>query len=113
MATKATSKLKLSGMPGELVLSSIGSGGNTAAKSGADSDKDSGKHSIVHKLVVNGQEVDILFRIETTARGLFVDVVADSSIANLSTTVAGLTFTSPSTAKDVVDTQALLAAGGS
>jgi hypothetical protein len=73
-------------------------------------------HAFVHRCTVNGQEVDVLIRTSISNGSLFIDLVFDESIANLSANVLLMNITgtgNPHPTKTVVDKQALVAAGGS
>ena len=102
----------------ELVVTSSLPAGSTATSLGTDSGYNPSKHAFVHQLHVNGQEVDVLIRIQEKAGAVVVDLVADATITSLSTTVGAMALDPPalghpSPAKDSVDKQALVAAGGS
>lgn len=100
-----------------LQVSVSGAAGSTETIQGEDSDRCS-KDAKVVRFTVNGQEVDMLVRTQIANGSLFVDLVASQSIAELVTTVNAMDLSSlglghPTPAKDFVDKQALVAAGGS
>ena len=72
--------------------------------------------SYVTVATVNGMPVAALVRVTEHSRGLFVDLVLDSDVANLSSRATALAITGvnhPAAARDAEDTVALVAAGGS
>lgn len=109
-----TNKFRLEGE--RLVVTSQINAAATATVLGLDSDDSSSKHAMVHRWIVNGQEVDVLVRVQHARGSLHIDLVADKSIAALVTTVSNLSLTAighPSPSKDKIDAQAMVAAGGS
>lgn len=73
------------------------------------------KRAQVQKWVVNGQDVFVLVRVQRSSGGTFVDLVADSSLANLLTRVDAMNLAGvnhPAPTKDAVDAEAITAAGG-
>lgn len=73
-----------------------------------------GKAAHVVKLTdVNGSEVVLLIRVQRVSNGLFLDVVGEATIGELTTRVAAMAITGnshPSTAEDATDTAVLAAA---
>lgn len=111
---QVSTTLRLQGHPAVLVTAAA----TAAASTGLDTSKSPTKRALVKQVTVNGQEVDILIRIEQSNGRLFFDLIADKTIADLSVRVAALDLTAtavghPSPKKDKVDLAALVAAGGS
>ena len=90
-----------------------------ASASPPDVPKTAIKRAVVHQWFINGQEVDVLFRVYIDeGNGLvYVDAIADQSVAALTSRVAGMTLgaqtSHPSPIKDQGDGSAMTNAGGS
>ncbi len=113
-ATLVTSDGTMLGLKHVYVTSKCAAG-STVAVTGALTGG-SAKKAMVHKFTVAGAELDVLVRIQHTAHGVYIDLVGDATITSLSTTVLGMSLTTPNhptPAKDTHDTAALVAAGGS
>jgi len=85
---------------------------------GAATNGNPNKLALVHAWTVNGQEVDVLVRVQFANGQCWIDLVSDASVASLTGTVAALDLDEaavghPAPAKDATDASAMVAAGGS
>lgn len=122
-AVAKTTNIKLGGATPDLITPSLsitatGAAGSTETLTGDPASAVSAnKRAFVFKFTVNGQEVDVLVRVQGHNGSLWLDLVASQSVAELTTTVAALSLGAlgtchPSPTKDVVDGLAMVAAGG-
>lgn len=108
-AQTTTTQLTMRGLPYTVI--------NTAATSASVVGDGGGagraKQAYVVHWVVNGQDVYVLVRLQTAANGLFLDLVAEDSIADLTTRTAALSLghSHPSPTKDAIDQAAIDDAG--
>jgi hypothetical protein len=121
MATAATTStaLKLSTDKIEKMhVISQGDSGSTVVAQGVDSDKSQTKHVVVHQWTVNGQQVNVMVRVQVNDGVLWIDLVSGSSLSDLSTTYKAMNLNTavslghPSPTADFIDTQASVSAGG-
>jgi len=116
-ATNSTQTVRLQGI-GPVLVTAQGATGETVAVTGIDTSESPSKKCIVQRLNVAGNDVYLLLRFEHKNGALWIDVVGDSSVSSLSATVTSLSLSSvtighPSPARDLIDTSAIVAAGGS
>jgi len=115
-ATNSTQTVRLQGI-GPVLVTAQGATGETVAVTGIDTSETPSKKCIVQQLNVAGNNVYILVRLEHKNGALWIDLVGDSSVANLSATVTSLSLSTvtighPSPARDAIDNTAITAAGG-
>lgn len=105
---EATSSISLGALP--LVVSIDA---DTAVAEAADAGTSAFKRAVVLSCEVNAQAVFLLVRVQDGPNGLFVDVVADQSLAAVDTRMASLDLNGishPSPTEDAIDTAVLVAA---
>lgn len=112
-AAQTQTSLKLAGLPPVVITTSAQAATVLATDAGTNASK---RVHVVKLTNVNGVENVLLIRVQRATNGLFVDVVLEATIGEVSTRSTATTLTGsshPSPTKDAIDTAALVAAGGS
>lgn len=116
MATQVTTKGDRIGFGESKAIRTTVLGG-TVSQLGTDTNDGPHRRRMVYRATIGAQEVDLLVRLTWAHETLYLDIVLDDSVADLTTRVAALAISGvgghPSKAKDKPDGQAMTAAGGS
>jgi hypothetical protein len=86
----------------------FGTNADTTAVTRIDSNTVTGKRAFLVHMVVNSQDVYMLVRLQRASNGMFLDLVADSSAANLDAQITAMDFSAtsighPSPTRDATD----------
>lgn len=111
-AGQANTTVSLGRIPNLVVTADV----HTSSVLATDVGSSASKRDVAMKWVINGMDIHVLMRVEQTPSGLFIDLIADNAIGELSTRVTALSITTnshPTAGRDAIDTATLVAAGGS
>lgn len=110
LAANTNSQLKMAGLPVTLSVD-----GDSAAVDELDAGTSASKRAAVVGFNIHGRAVVVLVRIQKASNGLFVDLVADNTIGEVSTRTSAMNLSGrshPSATHDAIDDAIITAAAG-
>lgn len=105
-AAQVQTTLDVAGLPQVVVTAQA----QTATVLATNDDSPSKSVHVISCTTVDGYPFVLLLRVQNATNGLFIDVIGEASIGELTTRVTAMTITGsshPSTAKDAIDTAVL------
>lgn len=114
-ATSVKTGFRLANLPPFVVTAACGTA-TSVAITGVDGSPSRTKRSLVQKWTINGNEIDVLIRVEHSHGQIWLDLISDASITSLGHTANSLNLATiapghPSPTKDAIDAAAITDAG--
>lgn len=107
LAAQTQTAIDVAGLPQVVVTAQAQTASVLATDTGLSGSK---RAHVISLTTVDGYPVVLLVRVQHAANGLFIDVIGEATIGELTTRVTAMTITGsshPSPAKDAIDTAAL------